>query len=149
MQTAAKSDQAQKKSLVNVSADYFENFAQKDHKMTLAQRLSAQTNKHHAAKKSHGSVRHASLLQQGNLMTLKGKFAEDDLFHEEDNEVAEIKKSIAYAEKKLGKKFNTPQKVVQEKRFAPVKYDVESLAQKEKIDETHLSGMISSNKAES
>lgn len=140
----------QKKSkTLNVNADYFDNFVQKGRKPSLAQRLSTH-NKHKAATKKHHHEKehHATLLQQGNQVVMKSKFAADDLFHEEDNEDAEIMKSIAYAEKKLGKKFDTPKPVQQENKFAPVKYDVETLAQKEKIDTTHLAGMIA-NKAES
>ena len=97
-----------KKSLNNLDADYFDNFVQKGRKPSLAQRLS-QSSKHHAAKKHHhNSDRHATLLQQASKMTMRSRFAADDMFHEEDNEDAEIMKSIAYAEKKLGKKFDTP-----------------------------------------
>ena len=86
-----------------MTADFFENFAQKSSKPSLAQRLSAHGNKHHKKHHHEKAAHHATLLQQSNLMTMKGKFAEDDMFHEEDNEDDEIMKSIAYAEKKLGK----------------------------------------------
>jgi hypothetical protein len=39
---------------------------------------------------------------------LHHKFASDDLFHEEDNEDAEIMKSIAFAEQRLGAKMDIP-----------------------------------------
>lgn len=94
-----------KKSIDNLGADYFDNLVQKGRKPSLAQRLS-QGSKHHAAKRHHHNS--ATLLQQASLMTTRSRFAADDLFHEEDNEDAEIMKSIAYAEAKLGKKFDTP-----------------------------------------
>ena len=49
------------------------------------------------------------------------------MFSEEHNEDAEIMKSIAYAEKKIGQKMITPKKVRDpDQPFAPVKYDIEN-----------------------
>jgi hypothetical protein len=57
---------------------------------------------------------------------LEQAYSQEDMFSEEHNEDAEIMKSIAYAEKKIGQKMDTPKKVRDpDQPFAPVKYDIE------------------------
>ena len=68
----------------------------------------------------------------------------DDLFQQEENEDAEILKSIAYAEKKLGSKMGTPQRVATAKG-QPIQYDVETLSQKSRTGSIELAGMITSH----
>lgn len=60
---------------------------------------------------------------------LEGAYNQEDMFSEEQNEDAEIMKSIAYAEKKIGAKMNTPKKVRDpDQPNAPVKYDIENVS---------------------
>lgn len=51
-----------------------------------------------------------------------------DWDQDEDKEILE---SIKYAENKLGAKMGTPKTMPKEHAFAPVKYDVEELSQKD------------------
>lgn len=55
-------------------------------------------------------------------------------------------KSIEYAEKKLGTKMATPQKVKQNNAYSPVKYDVEDQSG-QRVETEALGNMINSRGA--
>lgn len=59
---------------------------------------------------------------------LEAAYEQEDMISDETNQDAEILKSIAYAEKKIGVKMDTPKKVRDpDQPYAPVKYDIENV----------------------
>jgi len=95
----------------------------------------------HAHKKHHHHHHDSEFVQLSD-------YNADDLFHAEENEDAEILKSIAYAEKKLGSKMGTPERVPTPKG-QPIMYDVETLSQKSRTGTVELAGMITSQEEKS
>lgn len=73
-------------------------------------------------------------------------YDDDPLLGGEEAEDAEVLKSLAYAEKKLGKHMGTP-KEIKTRRGAPVMYDIEASAQDaaDRIG-NELNGMLNSEK---
>lgn len=66
--------------------------------------------------------------------------AAEDIFGEEDSENKEIEDSIKYAEKQLGTKMATPQKLPSD-GHSPVKYDTDIQALVEKTTKETFQGL--------
>jgi len=116
-------------------------------KTSVVQVSSEEAHKKH--KKHHKKHQASSLLQEKKEDTADPSKADEhqkeavqreDIFNEEENEDAEIMKSIQYAENKLGSKMGTPQVINAGQRRAPLKYDVEG--EDDRIDSKSLGSLV-------